>query len=51
MHEAVEDLLIGVGCAHSGLPSAEVREIFAPDIELNAQGLGIWLARRAKKRA
>lgn len=51
LREAVEDLLVGVGCAHSGLPSAEVREIFAPDIELNAQGLGIWLARRAKKRA
>lgn len=48
---AVEHLLMEAGQRHSGLPADRVREIFASDIELNAQGLGIWLMRRAKRRA
>ena len=46
---AVERLLVDAGCAHSNLPADEVRQIFASDIELNAQGLEVWLARRAKR--
>ena len=48
---AVDRLLVDAGCAHSDLPPEKVRQIFASDIELNAQGLNIWLIRRAKKRA
>ena len=51
LYAAVEHLLVEAGQRHSGLPSDRVREIFASDIELNAQGLGIWLMRRAKRRA
>ena len=50
LHGAVDGLLVGAGTAHSGLPADEVRTIFEMDIELNAQGLAIWLARRAKRR-
>ncbi len=50
LREAVDRLLVGAGVAHSGLPADKVRQIFAPDIELNAQGLAVWLARRAKQR-
>ena len=31
------------------LPPAQVREVFAGDIELNAQGIGVWLDGLAKK--
>jgi glyoxylase-like metal-dependent hydrolase (beta-lactamase superfamily II) len=47
--QAVERLLVGAGTAHSKLPEDEVQQIFASDIELNAQGLQVWLARRAKR--
>ncbi len=47
--QAVERLLVAAGTAHSKLPEDEVRQIFASDIELNAQGLQVWLARRAKR--
>lgn len=50
LREAVDRLLVDAGTAHSGLPAGEVRAIFEADIELNAQGLAIWLARRAKRR-
>jgi len=50
LKQAVEALLVNAGTAHSGLPADQVREIFELDIELNAQGLAVWLARRAKKR-
>jgi len=50
LRDAVDHLLVEAGTAHSGLPADRVREIFALDIELNAQGLAVWLARRAKKR-
>jgi len=49
LRDAVRRLLVEAGCAHSDLPADRVARIFALDIELNAQGLGIWLARRAKK--
>ncbi len=49
--QAVERLLVGAGTAHCELPEGEVRQIFASDIELNAQGLQVWLARRAKRRS
>jgi glyoxylase-like metal-dependent hydrolase (beta-lactamase superfamily II) len=48
--QAVDRLLVGAGTAHCRLPENEVRQIFASDIELNAQGLNVWLARRAKRR-
>lgn len=51
LNEGVAKLLIDAGTAHSGRPAAEVAEVFAPDIELNAQGLEVWLARRARQRA
>jgi glyoxylase-like metal-dependent hydrolase (beta-lactamase superfamily II) len=51
LRDAVEGLLIGAARGHSDLPESEIREILASDIELNAQGLAIWLARRAKRRA
>jgi glyoxylase-like metal-dependent hydrolase (beta-lactamase superfamily II) len=50
LHDAVARLLIEAGTAHSGLAATEVEEVLAPDIELNTQGLGVWLARRAKRR-
>lgn len=40
------DLYAARAAAHGcGLPEAQVRELLAMDIELNAQGLGIWLDR------
>lgn len=51
LRAAVDRLLVNAGTAHSGLPATQVRHIFETDIELNAQGLHVWLIRRAKKRA
>jgi glyoxylase-like metal-dependent hydrolase (beta-lactamase superfamily II) len=51
LKQAVDRLLVDAGCAHSDLAPDQVRDIFESDIELNAQGLNIWLIRRAKKRA
>ncbi len=51
LHGAVYNVLVSAGCAHSNLSEEEVRSIFASDIDLNAQGLAVWLVRRAKKRA
>jgi len=48
--QSVDGLLVRAGTAHSGLPEDQVRQIFASDIALNAQGLQVWLARRAKQR-
>jgi glyoxylase-like metal-dependent hydrolase (beta-lactamase superfamily II) len=48
---AVERLLVDAGRRHSGLPEDQVREVFSADITLNAQGLAVWLARRAKAKA
>ena len=51
LKKAVDRLLVDAGCAHSDLPPDQVRHIFESDIDLNSQGLNIWLIRRAKKRA
>jgi len=48
---AVEAELVDAGTAHSGLPAETVRTLFDSDITLNAQGLGIWLKRRARRAA
>lgn len=48
---AVSRLLVDAGVNHCGLAADQVQRIFENDIELNAQGLGVWLARRAKRRA
>lgn len=50
LHAAVERLLVDGAVRHSGLAASTVHGILASDIELNAQGLAVWLARRAKKR-
>lgn len=49
LYHAVDDLLVGAGTRLGGLDAERVRALFASDIELNAQGLGIWLARRARR--
>lgn len=45
---ALDALYVPRAVAHSGLDAAQVRRIMALDIELNAQGLGVWLDRRAR---
>jgi hypothetical protein len=52
-HDRIKDALgalyVGRSMAHGcALPSSEVRELLAMDIELNAQGLEIWLDRSDK---
>ena len=49
--DAVDRLLVEAGRRHSHLSADAVRTIFASDIDLNAQGLAIWLARRARRGA
>ena len=51
LRAAVEELLVEGAVAHTGLPRERVHELLAGDIELNAQGLAVWLARRARRRA
>lgn len=46
---AVEAELVDAGTAHSGLDRDTVRMLFDSDIMLNAQGLEIWLKRRARR--
>lgn len=48
--EAVDALLTEGAQKHCGMAADQARELLAGDIELNAQGLGVWLMRRAKKR-
>ena len=50
VRDAVDRLLVGGAVAHCGMAEDRARELLAGDIELNAQGLVVWLARRAKKR-
>ncbi len=47
--QAIDRLLVSAGTAHSGLADHRVRELLAIDIDLNARGLAVWLARRAKR--
>lgn len=51
LHAAVDELLVGAGREYSDMSEAEIRELFASDIDLNAQGLAVWLARRARKQS
>ncbi len=46
---AVERHLVDSAAGHSGLAENEVRSLLEGDIKLNAQGLEVWLIRRAKK--
>jgi hypothetical protein len=51
--DAITDLLLSE-TAHFGcrLPAKEILEVFATDLELNAQGLGVWLdAQRVDEKA
>jgi glyoxylase-like metal-dependent hydrolase (beta-lactamase superfamily II) len=50
LYDAVRELLVSAGVRHAGLDPQTVEAIFGTDIELNAQGLEIWLKRRAKRR-
>src|SRR5690606_34632529 len=45
---ALDELYIPRAVAHTGLPTDAVRDILGMDIELNAQGLGVWLDRRRR---
>lgn len=42
---ALDDLYVPRAVAHSGLSPEAVRQVIGMDIELNAQGLGVWLDR------
>ncbi len=46
---ALDDLYIPRAVAHSGQGPEQVRELLHMDIELNAQGLGVWLDRQQRK--
>ncbi len=47
---ALKQSLCAQAMAHTGLSENRVYEILSSDIKLNAQGLNIWLARRARQR-
>jgi glyoxylase-like metal-dependent hydrolase (beta-lactamase superfamily II) len=49
--ESLADLYAPRASAISGRPEADARELLAMDIELNAQGLGVWLDRINKRPA
>ena len=52
LQAAVDALLVGEALRRSpALGEARARELLALDIDLNAQGLHVWLQRRAKLRA
>ncbi len=52
LKEGVADYLIARVRDHGcDLDEARIREVLAVDMELNAQGLGVWLTRRANKAA
>ena len=50
LRKAVDQLLVGGAVRHGGLSEDQARRLLAGDIELNAQGLEVWLKRRAKRR-
>ncbi len=50
LRHAVDALLVNGATAQQEIDPGRARELLANDIELNAQGLEVWLARRAKKR-
>jgi hypothetical protein len=43
------DAFAAVRAHGSTLPDAEVRAVLATDLELNAQGLGVWLDQRTAR--
>ncbi len=45
---ALDELYVPRAVAHSGLTPDTVREVIGLDIELNAQGLGVWLDRQRR---
>ena len=48
--EGIQQVLAARLAAHGcAMPEERMLEILLPDITLNAQGLGVWLARKAKK--
>jgi len=50
LRQALDGLLVGGAVKHSDMDEARARQLLAGDIELNAQGLEVWLKRRAKRR-
>lgn len=51
LEQAVGKLLVDGAMAHAGVSRSQAEAIYAGDITLNAQGLAVWLARRAKRRS
>lgn len=52
LHRAVDGLLVGAALEHQpALSEARSRELLQLDIDLNAQGLHVWLKRRARNAA
>lgn len=47
---ALAELLVPRAAAISGLPTPDIHELLVMDIELNAQGLGVWLDRQQRRR-
>lgn len=47
---ALKDYLYGEAMRHAGVTENRAHELLAGDVELNTQGLVVWLARRAKHR-
>ena len=45
----LDALYVPRAAAHSGLAPDAVRELIGMDIELNAQGLGVWLDRQRRR--
>jgi glyoxylase-like metal-dependent hydrolase (beta-lactamase superfamily II) len=50
LRQTLATQLMPAASRHSGLSEAQVQTILADDMTLNAQGLEIWLTRRAKHR-
>ena len=50
LERAVSQLLIEGAVAHSGVSERRAQELLGHDIQLNAQGLDVWLKRRARHR-
>ena len=52
LRQAVRDLLVGEARAQGvGLAAERILELLSMDIDLNAQGLNVWLARQQRKTA
>lgn len=50
LQQALQQRLIADASQHSGLTTSQVQALLVDDIDLNAQGLAVWLSRRAKHR-